>query len=127
MLNGMTVGGMAVNDCHDVGPRLIGFAVDKAFEKQRPVLSVDRVGIEIVFHDVRRSDQSRRERTRHQITLRVVRIAHADVAEPVEHTFIGKNMVSRYKIFDNRHSLTRKLLPGFLPLRQRVGAGEFFE
>jgi hypothetical protein len=95
-----------VNDCHDVGPRLIGFAVDKMFEKQRSAFSVDGFGIEVVFHDVRRSYQGRCEKARHQVTLRVVRIAHANVAEPIEDTFIGKNRVSRYEIFDNRHSLT---------------------
>jgi hypothetical protein len=34
--------------------------------------------------------------------LRVVRMAHANVAEPIEHTFIGKDMTRGYEIFDDR-------------------------
>jgi hypothetical protein len=29
-------------------------------------------------------------------------MAHTDVAEPIEHAFIGKNMASSYAIFDDR-------------------------
>jgi hypothetical protein len=29
-------------------------------------------------------------------------VARADVAEPVEHALVGKNMVGNYKIFDDR-------------------------
>jgi hypothetical protein len=79
-----------VNHCHDVGTRLIGFAVDKMFEKQRSALSVDGFGIEVVFHDVRRSYQGRCEKARHQVTLRVVRIAHANVAEPIEERSLAR-------------------------------------
>jgi hypothetical protein len=29
-------------------------------------------------------------------------MAHANVAEPIEHAFIGENMASSYELFDNR-------------------------
>jgi hypothetical protein len=28
-------------------------------------------------------------------------MAHTDMAEPIEHTFIGKNMAGRYQIIDD--------------------------
>ena len=76
-----------------VRPRLEDLAVDHALRIGPRHRRHDRIGVEIVFEDVVGLHQRRRARAREKIALRIVRIAHADVAEGIENAFVGDDAV----------------------------------
>jgi len=78
----------------DVRPRLENLAMDHALRIGTHGRRNDRVGIKIVFEDVLRLHQRGRARAREEIAVRIVRIAHADMAEGIEHALIGDEPVS---------------------------------
>ena len=91
---------MGVNHRHHIRPRLVDFAVDEAFQKQRPAVRIDGVAVEIEFHDVGGGDQRRRQRPRHQKAIWVGRMTRADMAEGVDHAEVGENAAAGHDILD---------------------------
>ena len=49
-----------MDDGADVAARLVDFAMDEALDVHQATLLVDRIGIEIKFHDVFGDDRRRR-------------------------------------------------------------------
>ena len=80
--------------------RLIDAAVNDALGVEMHFRRLHRLGIERVFQDVARLDQRRRARARQQIALGIGRVAHADMAEGVEHAFVGENAVGEREFGD---------------------------
>ena len=58
----------------------------------------DRFGIEIELQDVVRLDQLRPARARQQVAAGVIRMAHADVAEGIEHALVGQHAVGEREL-----------------------------
>src|SRR5262245_26636850 len=52
--------GMAVDHRLHVRPRFIDFTMDEPLDDASAVLRINRIGIEVVLHDVARCDQDRR-------------------------------------------------------------------
>ena len=77
-----------------VRPRLKDLAVDHALRIRPFLRRYDRIGVEIVFEDVVRLDQSRRARARKELSIRIVRVAQADMAEGIEDAFVRHDAVS---------------------------------
>ena len=53
-------------------------------------------------------DQLRRTRTRQEVALRVVRMAHADVAVGVDHVLLGEDAVGDHEVLDERVEIDRR-------------------
>jgi len=94
--------GMAVHHRHHVAARLVDFTVDEPFDHAAAVLRIDRIGIEVVFHDVVRGHQDRRERARQQVAVWVARMAHAHMPIGIEHALLGENAVGGDEVLDER-------------------------
>ena len=103
---------MAVHHGVDVGPRLVGAAVDEALQEHAAVALIDRVGVKVELHDVLDRDQRRRPRARHQIALRIARVPHRHVAPGVEHAVLRQDPARGDQVFDQ---------PGV----DRTGRGKF--
>src|SRR5437763_15249231 len=106
---------MGVNHRHDVRSRLVDFAVDEAFEKQRSAASIDGIAVEVELHDVISHDQCWRKRPRHQKMIRVGRMPRADVTKAVEHAELGEDTAANTDIIalyviDARSRSSRRLL-----------------
>ena len=84
-----------VADRHDVRPRLIDAAVDHALGVELHRRRRDRLGIERELQNVGRLDQARRARAREQIATGIGRMAHADMAERIEHAFVRQYAVGK--------------------------------
>src|SRR5262245_529948 len=93
---------MAMHDRLNVGPRLVNFAMDKTFEKTGPATCVDRITVQVVFHDVVGRDQRRRDRARHQITAGDLGMAQRNVTKGVDHAVRRKYAAGRGDIRDDR-------------------------
>src|SRR5204862_8116032 len=91
-------GRMAVNDGHHVRPRFVDFAVDEAFQEHRAAAGIDRIAVEIEFHDVAGGDQRRRQRPRHQEAIWIARMARADMAEGIDHAEVGEDAAAGHDI-----------------------------
>ncbi len=74
----------------DVGPGLVDFAVDHFFAVQAEFGRPHRLGIERELDQIGDFGQLRRPMARDEIALRIVRMAHADMAERVQHVFIAE-------------------------------------
>ena len=64
------------------------------------VLRIDGLAVEIEHQNVGRGHRFRRDRARHQIAARIARIAHADMAEGIEHIQPRQRAVRRDEIVD---------------------------
>src|SRR5580700_8736651 len=73
----------------DLGPGFIDFAVDHPLAVETEFGRLDRLGIEIELDDVGNLRQFRRAVARDEIAFRIVRMAHADMAEVIEHFLVG--------------------------------------
>ena len=91
---------MVVHDRHDIRPRFVERAVDEPLEVRRAAARIDRRAIERELHDVIRLDAIGCTRAREKIALRIVRIAHADVSEGIDHALAREDAVCRDKFFD---------------------------
>src|SRR5262249_58012521 len=69
-------------------------------EVGRAALGIDRRAIERELHDVVFLDAVRRPRARQQIALRIIGVAHADMAEAVHHALAGEDAVGGDELFD---------------------------
>src|SRR5262245_52880753 len=74
--------------------------MDEALEIRRSAAPIDRHAIERKLHDVIRLDAVGRTRARQKITLRIVGMAHADVAERIHHTLARQNAICGDKLLD---------------------------
>src|SRR5208283_2136071 len=88
-------------DRHDVLARLIDAAVDDALGVEMHLGRLHRARIERVLQNVVWLDQQRRARARQQIASGIGRMAHADVAEGVEHAFVGEDAIGERKLLDD--------------------------
>ena len=95
----------------DVGPCLIDAAVDDALAVKRQVGMNGRLRIERELQNIGRLDQLGAARAGEQIAPAVGRMAHADVAEAVEHAFMRDDAVGE-----------RELVAGF---SEGIGHGGF--
>ena len=78
---------MAVHHRIDVRPRLVDLAVDEALAVEQRALVAGSTGW-LSRSSARMSaavTNSRRHRARHQVAIRIARVAHADMAEGIEH------------------------------------------
>jgi len=89
---------MAVNDRQHIGANLVDLAVDETLDIRAASAGVDRVIIEIVFHDVLGRYQGRCARARDEIMFRVLGRAHADMTESVEDILICQDVVHEHQI-----------------------------
>ncbi len=87
----------------DVRPRLVDLAVDEALAvKQLAIVpGVDGLAVEIEHENIGRRHRFRRERARDQIAVRVARVAHADMAEGVEHVKLSQRMIRGDEVVDD--------------------------
>ena len=83
--------GVVMDHRIDLGPRLVDFAVDHPLAVEAEFGRLDRLGIEIELDDVGDFRQFRRAVARDEIALRIARMAHADMAEGVEHFLVGED------------------------------------
>src|SRR5262249_7431872 len=93
---------MAVYHRFHVRPRLVDFTMDEPFDHAAAPLRIDRIGVEVVFHDVVGAHQDGRQRARHQITVWIVWMADTDVPVGVEDAFLGEDAIGRDKVLDER-------------------------
>src|SRR5262249_35354790 len=91
---------VTVDDGVDIRPHLVDLAVDEALLVGAAPLRIDRLAVEVVFHDVVRGHRRGRDRARHQIAIGIARIADADVAEAIENLFVRQDAVGENEIFD---------------------------
>ena len=93
---------MAVHHRVDVGPRLVDFAVDEALavEQLAVVLGIDGLAVEVEDENVGGGHRFRRDRARDQIAVRIARVAHADMAEGIEHVQSRQRAVGGDEIVD---------------------------
>src|SRR5262245_13745128 len=74
--------------------------MDEPLEIRRPPARIDRRAVERELHDVVGLDAVGRARARQQVALRIVGMAHADVAEGIHHALARENAVSGHEFFD---------------------------
>src|SRR5262245_49803034 len=77
---------MAMHNRLNIGSRPVDFAVDETLEKTSSAVCVECIAVEIIFENVVRSNQRRRERARHEVPVRRRRLAHRHVTERVDDT-----------------------------------------
>src|ERR1700736_2162693 len=94
-------GAVVVHDRHDLWPRLVDRAVDEAFEVRLAALGIDRRAVEGELHQVGNFDAVGGARPRHQIAVGPLGMAHGDMAEPVDHAFVGENTVRGDEFFQH--------------------------
>ncbi len=108
---------MIVNDGHHVGPRLVDLAVDESL----PVAGsrvADGLAVEIVFDDVGRRHQARREGARKKIMIGIRGIAQADVAVAVQDAFRRQDVIGGHQVVNQRP------IAGLFGSLRRARAGE---
>src|SRR5262245_22939815 len=81
---------MAVDHRLHVRPQLVDFAVDEPFDHAAAVFRFDRIGVKVVFHDVARGYQNRRERPGHQIAIWITWMTDAHVSVGIEYALLGR-------------------------------------
>ena len=91
---------MAVHDGIDIGTGLVDLAVDEALNIHESPGLIDRIGIEVVFHDVRRGDDRGRLGARQEISIGRMGMTHAYMAIAVEDALVGQDAVGRDQVFD---------------------------
>ena len=84
--------GVGMHHRHDVGPRLEDRGMDEALQI-RLALVADRLAHLVELDQVVALDQFRRQRARHEEALRIVGMAHADMAVGIDHVFVGENAI----------------------------------
>ena len=105
---------MAVHDGIDVRPRLVDLAVNETLDEHAAAVLIDRIGIEVEFHDVVGGHQSRRDRAGHQVPVWVGRMTDADMAESIHHALVSEDAAGGDEVFDDRgiDGATRSRLRG---------------
>ena len=93
--------GMIVDHGMHIGTLFVDRAMDEPFAIGRAVLQIDRLAIELEFHEIVAGNQFRRAGPRHEITFRIVRRTNADMTKGIDHPFTGQ-----YPIGDNQFGQT---------------------
>src|SRR6266850_1136174 len=75
---------MAMHDGLSIGPRLVDLAMDKPLDKTGAPIRVHGIAVQIVLDDVVGRHQSRRERSRHQISVGRCGMPQRDVTEAID-------------------------------------------
>jgi hypothetical protein len=89
---------MMVADGHHIRSRLVDAAMDDTLRIELHRWRLDRLGIERIFQDIGGLDHGRRTRTREQIAAGIGRVAHAHMAESVQHAFVRQHAVGERKL-----------------------------
>ena len=76
-----------------VRPRLVDLAMDEALDIGLPAARVERLAVEVEGYDVGHRDVARGDSLRLQVLLGIARVAHADMAEAVEHGVVDEDVV----------------------------------
>ena len=80
-------------DRHDVRPRLVDAAVDHALGIEPNRGRGDRLGVEGELQDVAGLNQRRRARAREQVAAGIGGMAHAHMAEGIDHALVRHHAV----------------------------------
>src|SRR5260370_14085917 len=112
---------MAVYERHRIAAPAINLRMNKAFEIDRAAVGIDRFAILIMFDNVRRANLRRRHRPRQQKMLRTLGMAHADVPESVDHTFVEENVVGRDQVRDGLAQVRTHARPHEFSVRSPCG------
>src|SRR5262249_919707 len=98
-----------MTDGMHVGTRLIDAAMNDALAIEKPGRRHDRLRVEREFQDVTRLDQFRAAGARQQISPGIGRMAHADMAEAIEHALMCKDAICKGKFVacfvESRHQI----------------------
>ena len=89
--------GMRMHYRRHVGTRFENCRMDEALEIGL-ALVVDRFALLVELDQIVTLDQFRRQRARHEKTLRIVGMPHADMAVSVDHVLVGENAVCDHKV-----------------------------
>src|SRR5262245_11030963 len=89
---------MAVDYCFHIRSKLVDFTMDESLNHAAAILLIDRIGIEVVLHDVARGHRDRCERAGHQVTAWIARMTNAHMSLGIEHTLLGENAVGGNKV-----------------------------
>src|SRR5512145_175632 len=93
---------MAVHDRHHVGPRAVELAVDIEHEEALALVAGQRFAVCVELHEIRRGDERRRERARHDEALGVLIAARAHVPIGVEHFVLREDTARGDEVFNER-------------------------
>src|SRR6516225_10485800 len=86
-----------MTDGMDVGTGQIDATMNDPFAIEKPNRRRDRLRVERKFQDVARLDQFRTAGACQQISSGIGRMAHADMAEAIEHALMSKNAICKSK------------------------------
>ena len=91
---------VAMHDRGHFRAQLVDFAVDEALRILRPVRMGERVALEVEGDDVLRRDHARRQVPRHEIEVRVGRMAHAQMSEGIDDVIVKQNFVAQDEVIE---------------------------
>src|SRR5580693_3816289 len=97
---------MIVHDRVYIRTFFVNGAVDEPLQIGRAAALVDRGAVKGIFNDIVAFDAFRRAGARQQITLRIVGMAGADMAEGIDDALLGQNAICRDQFFDDEIKLT---------------------
>ena len=97
---------MSVNDGIHIGPHPIDFGVDESFRVQRTALRIDRDSVQVELQQIRRGNQLRSQRARHDKTIRVSVVPRADVSVSIDDALLRQDPVCCDEVF-NKHRIRR--------------------
>src|SRR3989454_10436970 len=95
-------GRMAMHDRHHVRPSAVDLAMNIAFDEYLAALARQRLAVRVELHHVRRRDQRRGARARHEEAVRAAVAAGTDMAVGVEHLVRGEDAARGGEILDQR-------------------------
>ena len=83
-----------------VSTRLVDLAMNEPLDVEAAAFALDRIAVEIKFHDIGGRDQFRCDRTRQKVSVGIAAVANADVAEPIQNSLLRENPVGRDEVFN---------------------------
>ena len=93
----------------DVGPRLEDCCVDEAFQIGLALVT-NRFAHLIELDQIVMLDQLWRQRARHKEMLRIIGMAHADMAIGVDHVFVGEDAIGNDEVAEDIVELAHGVL-----------------
>ena len=91
-----------MHDRHHAGPRAVDLAMNIAFDEALALVARQRLAVRVELHHVRRRDQRRGARARHEEALRAAVAAGTDMAVGVEHFVRGEDTARGDEILNQR-------------------------
>src|SRR5271170_440249 len=91
---------VAVHDRLNLRVDPIDLAVDETFEIGGAAPRIDRVAVEIEFHDITSGDQRWRHASRQQEAARVLVVPGTDMAKAVEYTLTCEDAIGGDEVLD---------------------------